>query len=154
MEELPRRNRVTLVERFEAYAKDFERTFMDDDWARLEQYFTEDAVYSTPANGLRVSGRDNVLATLRAAVSGFDRRCDTRRLDSTEGPRQEENEVFRRWAARFTVAGAPDLEIQGAERAKYRGERIELLEVALSRETLARLLNYASTYVTSRIARG
>jgi hypothetical protein len=58
--------------------------------------------------------------------------------------------VFRRWAARFTVAGAPDLEIEGGERAKYRGDRIELLEVTLSRETLARLLNYATTYVTSQ----
>jgi hypothetical protein len=140
---------VRLVERFEAYAADFERTFIDDDWARLEQYFTEDAVYSTPANGLRVSGREKVLATLRAAVSGFDRRCDTRSLASTEGPRQEGNEVFRRWAARFTVAGAPDLEIEGSERATFRGERIELLEVTLSRETLARLLNYATTYVAS-----
>jgi hypothetical protein len=139
-----------LVERFEAYATDFERTFMDDDWSRLEQYFTEDAMYSTPANGLRVSGREKVLATLRAAVSGFDRRCDTRSLASTEGPRQEGNEVLRRWAARFTVAGAPDLEIEGGERAKYRGERIQLLEVTLSRETLARLLSYAATYVTSR----
>jgi hypothetical protein len=141
---------VTLVERFEAYAADFERTFVDDDWGRLEQYFTEDAVYSTPANGLRVSGRENVLATLRAAVSGFDRRCDSRSLASTEGPRQEGKGVFRRWIGRFTVAGAPDLEIEGTERAMYRGGRIELLEVTLSRETLARLINYAATYVASR----
>jgi hypothetical protein len=141
---------VRLVERFEAYAADFERTFVDDDWARLEQYFTEDAVYLTPANGLRVSGRENLLATLRAAVSGFDRQCDTRCLASTEGPSQDGNEVFRRWAARFTLAGAPDLEIDGAERATYRGDRIELLEVRLSRETLARLLNYAATYVAAR----
>jgi hypothetical protein len=141
---------VTLVERFEVYAADFERTFVDDDWNRLKEYFTEDAVYSTPANGLRVSGRESVLATLRAAVSGFDRRCDTRSLASTEGPRQDGNEVFRRWIGRFTVAGAPDLEIEGAERARYRGGRIELLEVTLSQETLAQLMSYATTYVTSR----
>jgi hypothetical protein len=141
---------VTLVERFEAYAADFERTFVDDDWNRLEKYFTEDAVYSTPANGLRVSGREGVLATLRAAVSGFDRRCDTRSLASTEGPTQEGNEVFRRWVGRFTVAGAPDLEIEGSERATYRDGRIELLEVTLSQETVARLMNYATTSVAPR----
>jgi len=141
---------MTLVKRFEAYAADFERTFVDDDWARLEQYFTEDAVYSTPANGLRVSGREKVLATLRAAVSGFDRQCDTRCLASTEGPRQEGNEVSRSWAARFTLSGAPNLEIEGSERATYRGDRIELLEVTLSRETLTRIMNYAATYVASR----
>jgi hypothetical protein len=141
---------MTLVERFEAYAADFERTFADDDWTRLEPHFTEDAVYSTPANELRVSGRENLLATLRAAVSGFDRRCDTRQLLSTVGPREEGNEVFRWWVGRFTLAGAPDLEIEGSERAKFRGERIELLEVTLTRETLTRLMNYAATYLALR----
>ena len=141
---------MTLVDRFEEYARDFERTFTDDNWTRLERHFTEDAVYSTPANALRVAGREKVLATLRAAVSGFDRRCDTRSLASTEGPREDGNEVFRRWVARFTVAAAPDLEIDGSERARFRGERIELLEVTLTQETLARLMNYAATYVASR----
>jgi hypothetical protein len=141
---------MTLVGRFEAYAMDFERTFVDDDWTRLEVHFTEDAVYATPANGLRVSGRANVLATLRAAVSGFDRRCDTRRLTSTVGPREEGNEVFRSWVGKFTLAGAPDLEIEGSERARFRGERIELLEVTLTPETLARLVDYAAKYVVSR----
>jgi hypothetical protein len=48
---------MNLVDRYQAYAADFERTFVDDDWSRLEQYFTEDATYSTPANGMLVSGR-------------------------------------------------------------------------------------------------
>ena len=141
---------MALVDRFEAYAADFELTFIDDDWTRLERHFTDDAVYSTPANGLRVSGRARVLATLRAAVSGFDRRCDTRSLATTEGPREDGDEVFRKWAARFTLAGAPDLEIDGSERAKFRGERIELLEVTLASEMLARLMSYGATYLASR----
>ena len=141
---------MALVDRFEAYAADFELTFIDDDWTRLERHFSDDAVYSTPANGLRVSGRARVLATLRAAVSGFDRRCDTRSLATTEGPREDGDEVFRKWAARFTLVDAPDLEIDGSERAKFRGERIELLEVTLASEMLARLMNYGATYLASR----
>jgi hypothetical protein len=141
---------MTLVDRFKEYAKDFELTFADDDWTRLERYFTEDAVYSTPANGMRVSGRASALATLRAAISGFDRRCDTRRLATTGGPWEEGDEVSRRWAARFTLGGAPDLEIEGSERAKFRGERIELLEVTLTSETLARLVKYAATHLAPR----
>ena len=141
---------MDLVERFEAYAADFELTFSDDDWTRLNRHFTDDAVYSTPANGLRAAGRTKVLATLRAAVSGFDRRCDTRRLATTKGPWQSGNEVFRNWAAKFTLAGAPDLEIDGLERAKFRGEQIELLEVTLTSETLARLMNYRAAYIASR----
>ena len=142
---------MALVDCFEAYAADFELTFIDDDWTRLERHFTDDALYSTPANGLRIAGRARVLATLRAAVAGFDRRCDTRSLTTTEGPREDGDEVFRKWAARFTLAGAPDLEIDGLERAKFRGERIELLEVTLTSETLARLMNYGVTYLASRV---
>src|SRR6185295_19406317 len=74
---------MKLVDRYQAYAADFERTYADDDWSRLEQYFTEDATYSTPANGMSVSGRDTVLAVLRGSVTGFDRRCDSRTLATT-----------------------------------------------------------------------
>src|SRR5262245_57026329 len=108
------KSHMGLVESFVAYADDFERTFVDDDWSRLERYFADDAVYSTPTNGLRVEGREAVLAALRAAVSGFDRRCDTRELASTVGPAERGDEVWREWEARFTLAGAPDLMIGGS----------------------------------------
>jgi len=144
---------MTLVDRFEAYAADFELTFVDDQWQRLGRHFAENAVYSTPANGVRVPGRANVLATLRAAVSGFDRRCDTRNLRTTGGPREEGDEVSREWKARFTLGGAPPLEIEGSERARFRGGQIELLEVTLASETLARLLEYAATYLAPRSGR-
>jgi hypothetical protein len=140
---------MNLVERYRAYAADFERTFVDDDWARLEQYFTDDATYSTPANGLRASGRDAVLAVLRAAVSGFDRRCDTRTLHTTAGPQEKGNEVLRDWAATFALEGAPDLEIGGSERAVFRGDRIELLEVTLTQEMLTRLMKYVEAHFTT-----
>ena len=141
---------MSLVERYRAYAADFERTFADDDWSRLEQYFTEDATYSTPANGLRVSGREAVLAVLRTAVSKFDRRCDTRSLHTTAGPHEAGNEVLREWAATFTLEGAPALRIGGSERAVFRGHRIELLEVTLTQEALARLMDYANKYILAR----
>jgi hypothetical protein len=141
---------MTLVARFEAYAADFERTYADDDWSRLEQYFTEDATYSTPANGARVPGRQNLLTVLRAAVSGFDRCCDSRRLVTTQGPREEADQVSREWEATFTVAGAPDLRIAGSERAVFRGDRIVLLEVVLTPETLARLMHYREQYLLTR----
>jgi hypothetical protein len=141
---------MTLVERFNAYASDFERTFVDDDWSRLEQYFTDDAVYSTPANGQRAAGRATVLATLRAAVSGFDRRCDSRALVTTAGPWAEADEIRREWAATFTIRGAPELQIAGCERAVFRGDRIELLEVTITEDTLSRLMKYAGAYVAPK----
>ncbi len=141
---------MNLVELYQAYAADFERTFIDDDWSRLERYFTEDATYSTPANGLRVSGRETVLAVLRAAVSGFDRRCDTRQLLTTVGPHEQGNEVLREWAATFTLEGAPDLQIGGSERAVFRDNRIEQLEVRLTQEMLSEITKYAETYILPR----
>ena len=141
---------MNMVERYKAYATDFERTYADDDWSRLEQYFTDDATYSTPANGVRVSGRETVLAVLRGSVSGFDRRCDSRVLTTTVGPSARGNEVMREWAATFTLAGAPDLSIGGSERAVFRGDRIELLEVTFTPQMLSRLMDYAARYVLTR----
>ena len=138
---------MTLVERFQAYADAFERTFADDDWSRLEQYFTEDAAYSTTANAMRVEGRATVLAVLQASVSSFDRRCRTRTLVTTAGPHQQGNEVHREWAATYTLDGAPDIHISGSERAVFSGDRIQLLEVTMTPETLARLMSYAATYL-------
>ena len=141
---------MDLAKRFEAYAEDFERTYADDDWSRLEQYFTPDATYSTLANGVRIPGRDSVLAVLRAAVSGFDRRCETRTLVTTRGPTAEGVEVRRAWAATFTLKGAPDLSIAGTERAVFQGDRIRLLEIDLTPDTLARMMHFREAYLLSR----
>ena len=71
-------------------------------------------------------------------------------LITTEGPSAEGNEVKREWAAEFTVAGAPNLQISGSERAVFRGDRIEFLEVVLAPEILSRLIKYSETYVAPR----
>lgn len=36
---------TTLLQRFVEYAQAFEKTYVDDDWTRLEPYFAPDAVY-------------------------------------------------------------------------------------------------------------
>jgi len=141
---------MSLVERYQAYANDFERTFADDDWSRLEQYFTADAAYSTTANGMRVEGRATVLAVLQASVSSFDRRCRTRTLVTTKGPNERGDEVHREWSATYSLDGAPDIQIGGLERAVFAGDRIQLLEVTMAPETLSRLMSYAATYLLPR----
>jgi hypothetical protein len=35
---------MSIAERYLAYADAFEETFEDDDWSRIEQYFTDGAV--------------------------------------------------------------------------------------------------------------
>lgn len=127
---------MNLIERFQAYADDFELTFVDDDWTRFERYFTEGAVYLTQGpHGARAEGRHALLEALRRAVLNFDRRCDSRTLETTRGPEQIANQVHREWAYTFTRAAAPDLRISGSERALYEGDRICLLEERLTDES-------------------
>jgi hypothetical protein len=136
-----------LLERFAAQGRAFERTFLDDDWTRLEPYFTADAVYETLGHGgERFAGRAELLAALRRAVTNFDRRCASRDLATTSGPVQAGAEVTRDWACTFTLAGAPDLRIEGSERAVYRGDLIELLQERLTPQSRERLAAWAGAY--------
>src|SRR5262249_62051485 len=105
---------MSLVERYRAYAADFERTFADDDWSRLKQYFTEDATYSTPANGLRVSGREADLALLGTAAFKFDRRFATRSLSTAAGPHVGGGHGPTEGGAPFNPGSGPALAAAGA----------------------------------------
>jgi hypothetical protein len=136
-----------LVECFLAQGRDFERTFLDDDWSRMERRFTADAVYETLGpGGERFVGRSELLAALRRAVTNFDRRCDSRTLVTTRGPFCEGVEVTREWACTFTLSGAPDLRIEGRERAVYKDELIELLQERLTPQSRQSLNTWFATY--------
>lgn len=122
---------MSLVQRFEAYAAAFEETFADDDWSRLEPYFTEDAVYDIQGEDpfqARVEGRAEVLSHLKESLNGFDRLFDKRELELRSGPRADGDTVEILWKATYGKNGCPDLTIQGSERASYQGDRIVLLK--------------------------
>lgn len=108
---------MTYTDRFTAYAGAFEETFEDDNWQRLEAYFTEDAEYDGAI------GRAAVLEKLRGSVNTVDRQMDTRAL-SFDPPREESNRVIVDWRVLYTKAGCPDLTIHGVETATYEGHRI------------------------------
>lgn len=124
---------MKLVDLFQKYAEDFELTFVDDNWSRLEQYFTKNAIYQTSGRFASThTGRNQVLEALRQNISRFDRRCDTRSLETIEGPVTDGNILTRRWRCTFTLRGAADLSIVGDERAHYEGRRICRLEETLT----------------------
>ena len=120
---------MNLLDIFQAYVTDFEKTVADDRWSRLEQYFTEDAVYETYGNsGRRTEGRAAIFDRLRRELNAFDRRCKWRRV-STSGPVEvDENRVLRNWVVTFHIDGAADLMIEGSERLTFDGNRIAVLE--------------------------
>ena len=114
---------MSIADRYQAYADAFEESYVDDDWSRIEEYFTEDAVYEGDPDA---RGREAVLAKLKGGVDGFDRKMDNR-IPEFQTPTVEGNTLQMRWTVTYEKAGAPDLVISGVETAVFEGERIALL---------------------------
>ncbi len=114
---------MSIRDRYQAYADAFEESYADDDWSRIEQYFTEDAVYEGDPDA---RGREAVLAKLKGGVDGFDRKMDKRTPDFNT-PTVEGNTLEMRWTVTYQKAGAPDLVISGVETAVFEGDRIARL---------------------------
>jgi len=115
------------LDRFTEYAAAFEETFSDDNWGRLEQYFTPDAVY-LPGDGTEAVGRDGVLQALRKSVDSLDRRFESRSLSESQAPTEDGNTVTLIWKMTLAKQGAPDLNISGTEYAIYADGAIQRLE--------------------------
>jgi hypothetical protein len=121
---------VSILDRYQAYADAFEESYVDDDWSRIEQYFTEDAVYAGDPDAV---GRDAVLAKLKGGVDGFDRNMDER-TPAFDTPSVEGNTLTMKWTVTYQKAGAPNLAISGVETAVFEGDRISRLEDAFDPE--------------------
>ncbi len=112
-----------IAERYQAYADAFEESYIDDDWSRIEEFFTENAVYEGNPDA---EGRDAVLAKLKGGLDSFDRNMDSRTPDF-QTPTVKGNELTMKWAVVYTKSGAPDLMIRGSETAIFEGDRIARL---------------------------
>ncbi len=107
---------MSIADRFQSYADAFEETYLDDDWSRIEQYFTEDAVYEGAPEDAH--GRSAVLAKLKDSVNALDRRMDSRTVDF-EQPSVTGNTIKVKWKASYSKAGCRDLLLSGAETAVF-----------------------------------
>lgn len=118
-----------LADRFFAYALDFEKTFVDDDWSRVEPYFEPDAVYEVrnTSLGCRIEGVQAILRGMKKSLDGFDRRCASRTIEGTDGPTEDGDTVTLAWSVTYTKEGAPPFVLRGRSMAKYRGLRIAYL---------------------------
>jgi len=120
---------MDLLELYQEYEQDFEKTYADDHWQRLERYFTEDAIYQTYGTaGRRTKGRDKVFRRLQKELDALPRRCAWRRVVTTNGPEVDDNRVLRSWVVTFHIDGAADLMIEGSERITFDGNRISMIE--------------------------
>ena len=120
---------MDTVERFVAYAADFEKTLADDDWSRLTPHFSETAVYRVESDlfGCELTGPENIFAGMKKSLDGFDRNFPTREIAMTEGPEVEGDEMRVSWTVTYHKPGLPDFVLRGKSLARVRDGKIVLL---------------------------
>ena len=120
------------MQRFLAYAGDFEKTLKDDDWNRLRQYFADDAVYEVKATsfGCRLSGPAAIFAGMKKSLDGFDRQFASRDIEVTSGPQIAGDELTMGWKVVYHKAGVPSFVLRGRSAVRYAGDKIAYLSDA------------------------
>ena len=110
------------LERFAAYAADFEKTYDDDDWSRLEGYFADGAVYEVKGEvpfACEVEGRDEIFRAIKKCLDGFDRRFPKRGIEIEGPPEVEGRRVTVVGTAHYDEPGVEPVSIRLAETAEF-----------------------------------
>jgi hypothetical protein len=117
---------MSHLDRFLAYAAAFEQTYADDDWRRLEPFFTEDAVYRVSGlpSATELHGREAIFRGIKKSLDGFDRRMAAREIIALEPPREAAGVVTLRGLVRYARPGAPPVEMHATIVAELDGDRI------------------------------
>jgi hypothetical protein len=121
-----------MLARLLAYIAAHERCYADDDWTRLEPFFTEDAgreVSGGPPLGGSWQGRAAVIRSLRERTEALDRRFDQRTFWPRGVPAEMGDSVALPWRGiyRLDRALAHPLTIEGTLIASFANDRIALL---------------------------
>jgi len=119
------------MQHFFGYAEEFEKTYDDDDWTRLERFFARDAVYEVrnTAFACRIEGVPAILRGLKKSLDGFDRRLAKRTLALADGPTEDGDGLTFGWTATYVAPGAPPFVLRGRSSARYRdGLIVELVD--------------------------
>ena len=138
---------MNIINTFERFAADFEVTINDDDWSRLEKYIAEGATYlNVGGPDPKCEGRESILDYLKADVSNTDRRFDTRTLIALTPPTAESNRLTRRWRCTYTLAGAPDLVVEGEARYLFEGDLIKEIEEEPTTDSMRKVDEWLRKY--------
>ena len=118
-----------VMETFMAYANEFEQTYADDEWQRLEKYFADDAVYEvqSEAYGCRLEGPAAIFAGIKKSLDGFDRRMDTRKIEVLAPPTIEGDSLEIPWAVSYTLGDAPPIRVEASSKGTVENGRITYL---------------------------
>ena len=112
---------------FGSYAAAFEEALQDDDWGRLEQYFSPDASY-LPGDGTEAVGRDAVLQALQDSVNLLERKSDSRDLLGEPELSESGDSITLKFSIKYTKEGLSDLIHSGHEIAQFSNGSIVKIE--------------------------
>lgn len=114
------------LSRFLEYAAEFERTYKDDDWTRLERFFNPDAVYEVRGLGIdcRLEGPAAIFAGIKKSLDGFDRRFEEREIAVVSGPEVDGDTIRIGWTVTYRQEGLDPFVLRGASEARYRDGKI------------------------------
>jgi hypothetical protein len=102
---------MDTLQLFGAYAADFEKTYSDDNWARISNRFDPNISYVVTGSpyDCELKGRDTVLAGLKKALNGFDRRFENREITANGEPNVEPGKVTFPAHCLYEKTGLPTL---------------------------------------------
>ena len=120
---------MDTLSHFMQYAADFEQTLADDDWHRLRQYFTDDAVYEVTSDsfGCKLAGPDAIFKGIKKSLDGMDRKFDGRSVDVTSGPDVDAAGLRLGWTVTYRKEGKAPYVLRGRSEVRYRDGRIVYL---------------------------
>lgn len=109
------------LQRFGEYADAFEKTFEDDDWSRLDAFYAPDIAYVVSGSSFdcELRGREAVVAGIRKALDGMDRRFDDRAIAPNGDPRVEGNRIVFPARVDYRKQGLDDLSFTLSETAEF-----------------------------------
>ena len=121
-----------LTSRLLDYLDAHEHSYADDDWTRLEPFFTEGAVHEVSGGqplGGRWVGRPALIGRLRERAETFDRLFDNRAISPRGVPIEMGQTVSLPWRGIYGINRAPAdvLNIEGILVASFAGDAIEFL---------------------------
>jgi len=95
---------MSNLKAFVAYAAAFDESLVNDNWSRIEQYFSEDASYK-PGDGTEGIGRNGAIQSLQDSVNALERKCDARELIGQPGVTEEGDTITLSFTIKYTKQG-------------------------------------------------
>lgn len=138
---------MSIIARFERFAADFETAVGDNDWSRLQRHLANDAIYlNVGGPDPKIEGRKAILDYFEQDVSDFDRRFDGRSLVALTPPAAEGDRLSRRWRCTYSLAGTPDLVVEGEARYVFERDLIKEIEEEPTADSMRKVDEWMRQY--------